>query len=82
MPKEPLKRSLFRVLKVFVALSSTRFGMTIRELQEEVGCSRRTLYRYLNTIEDCGIHLVVSMRGNKMTRRILDVEGRKLRIRA
>ena len=81
MPSEPLRNTLSRALKVFVALSSTRFGLTFNEILEEVGCSRRTLYRYLNALEDSGIHIVVSMREQgQIARQILEVNGRRLRV--
>jgi len=72
-------RSLVRVLKVFAALTRTRFGLTFQELLEETECRRRTLYRYLRAFEAAGIRITVTSRlDGERLRRIDHIDGRRL----
>jgi DNA-binding transcriptional ArsR family regulator len=44
------------VLKIYLRL---REGwMSIHEMQDEFGVSRRTVYNYLRALDDAGIHLI------------------------
>jgi len=74
-------RALLRVLKVFVALCRTRFGVTFQELLEEAECSRRTLYRYLDVLQEAGVRLVVERRmTGEVIRRVDHVDGARVRV--
>ena len=48
---------LERCLRLLLRLSELRFGMTIDEMSEELGVSRRETYRYLDAIKRVGIRL-------------------------
>jgi predicted DNA-binding transcriptional regulator YafY len=74
-------RPLFRILKVFVALIRSRFGLTFRELQEEAGCPRRTLYRYLEVLQEAGVRIRMERRlTGEIVRRFEHVDGAQVRI--
>jgi len=74
-------RPLFRILKVFVALARSRFGLTFQELLEEGDCKRRTLYRYLDVLQEAGVRIRTERRLNgDLVRRFEHVDGTQVRV--
>ncbi len=49
---------LSRTLKILLALASKHFGMTLEEMAEEAHINKRSVYRYIRTLEVCGVELV------------------------
>jgi predicted DNA-binding transcriptional regulator YafY len=50
--------TLARLLKILLALAGKHFGMTLEEMGEEASVGRRTVYRHLKTLEECGVEIV------------------------
>ena len=74
-------RPLFRILKVFVALARSHFGLTFQELLEEADCRRRTLYRYLDVLQEAGVRIRTERRLNgELVRRFEHVDGTQVRV--
>lgn len=77
-------RPLVRALRIFVALCRTRFGLTIPQLLDEVECSRRTLYRYLDALQEAGVRISAEINSTtrQVFRRVEHVDGRRVRVSA
>lgn len=57
MPRGSSGKSLVRVVRLFRAFVDYRCGLTLGEIGEELGVSRRQAYRYLAAFEAAGLHL-------------------------
>lgn len=74
--------TLVRALKMYFALARSRFGMTVDDLRVEIDCTRRTVYRYLNALEQAGVEITTKREGNgKITRQVV-AEGQRREDRA
>lgn len=80
----PQYRPLVRALKIFVALCRTRFGLMIPQLLDEVECSRRTLYRYLDALQEAGVRISTEVNSTtgQVLRRVDQMDGCRIRIGA
>jgi len=63
------ERSIYgRQLKM---LRMLRDGATIEDIERKVGCSRRTVFRYLNHLEDAGLDLALEDYKYRVSGRLL-----------
>ena len=74
-----------RMFKVFLALAGRHFGMSLQEIAEEAHIKERSVYRYIRTLEGCGVEIVrvwePDNHGWHTLYRIKSVLGSKLELR-
>ena len=78
---QPLRLTLVRALRLYFALTRSYCGLTLAELEDEAGCSRRQLYRYLDALERAGVVMSKTWSDRRrVLRRVEYINGRRIRI--
>jgi predicted DNA-binding transcriptional regulator YafY len=65
------RRMLVRQWRLALALSATRFGLTIAQLKRETGQSRSTVYRDLEVLRDAGAPITSEIQNGEARHRFL-----------
>lgn len=55
---------LIRTLKLLRLIANSRFGVTVKEMQGEIGLGKRSINRYLVSLKRAGIRIHYSCGGN------------------